>query len=283
MKEFKDKVAVITGAASGIGRGIAERCVQEEMKVVLADIEKAPLAATEADLKATGATVLAVPTDVSKAKDIEILAQTTYDSFGAVHLLVNNAGVEVLGALWECTVADWEWVLGVNLWGVIHGIRVFVPRMLAQNTDGYIINTASGYGLFSAPNVGIYTVTKHGVMTLSETLYKEFKLRGAKLKVSVLIPGLTKTRMMDAERNRPEALQDAPDAKIISEDAEKLEQDLRTGIENAMSPQQLADIVFNAIRTEKFYILGNPRIKQRVQTRMEDILKERNPTLPTRG
>src|ERR1700733_1304081 len=143
MKEFRDKVAVITGAASGLGRAMAERCVQEGMKVVLADVEVEALTKTEASMKASGATVLAIRTDVSEASDVEALAQKTLEVFGAVHLLCNNAGVGTGSAIWKSTIADWEWIIGVNLWGVIHGVRVFVPIMLEQDTECHIVNTAS--------------------------------------------------------------------------------------------------------------------------------------------
>jgi len=183
MKEFKDRTAVITGAASGIGRAIAEQCARESMKVVLADIEEEALSQAEKEMKAAGASVLAVVTDVSKASDVEALAQKTLDAFGAVHLLCNNAGVGVGGCVWECTIEDWKWVLGVNLWGVINGVRVFVPIMLEQDTECHIVNTASGLGLISSPYPGIYKVTKHAIITLSETLYHEMALRGTNIKV----------------------------------------------------------------------------------------------------
>ncbi len=156
MKEFKGKVAVVTGAASGIGRAIAERLAAEGMTLVLADIEEQALAKTEGELKAKGTTTLAVPTDVSKAGDVEALARKTIDAFGAVHIVCNNAGVGPPGGpLWERTVADWQWILGVNLWGVIHGIRTFIPIMREQDTEGHIVNTASLAGLVSAPWMGI--------------------------------------------------------------------------------------------------------------------------------
>jgi len=210
VKEFKDKVAVITGAASGIGRGIARRCAQEGMKVVLADIEEKALTQTAREMKAGGASVLAVLTDVSKASDVEVLGQKTLDAFGAVHLLCNNAGVGTGATIWESTLADWEWVIGVNLWGVIHGIRVFVPIMLEQDTECHIVNTASVLGLISSPYMGTYKVTKHGIVTLSETLYQELALRGAKIRVSVLCPMWVNTQLMEAERNRPAELRNDP-------------------------------------------------------------------------
>src|SRR5438132_4651738 len=200
MKEFQGKVAVVTGAASGIGRGLAERCAQEGMKVVLADIEEQALMRACQELKAAGAQVLAVQTDVSKILDMEALAQKTIATYGAVHLLFNNAGVGAGTIIWESTLADWEWTLGVNLWGVIHGIRTFVPLMLEQDTEGHIVNTASVAGLTSGPDLGIYKVTKQGVVTLCETLYHELAHRGAKVKVSVLCPVFDKTQINDLVR-----------------------------------------------------------------------------------
>lgn len=280
MKEFKDKVAVITGAASGIGRGIAERCAQEGMQVVLADIEEGALAQAEEDMKAAGANVLAVLTDVSKASDIEALAQRTLDVFGAVHLLCNNAGVGAGTTIWESSLADWEWTIGVNLWGVIYGVRVFVPIMLEQSTECHIVNTASIAGLMSSPGLGIYKVTKHGVITLSETLHHELTDRGAKVKVSVLCPGFVNTRIMDSERNRPGELQNDPVEAKLSSEYEAAVEEFRQAIQAGMSPGQVADYVFRAIRDEKFYILTHPEFKPVVQLRMEDILLERNPTNP---
>jgi NAD(P)-dependent dehydrogenase (short-subunit alcohol dehydrogenase family) len=274
MKEFKDKVAVITGAASGIGRALAERCVQEGMKAVLADVEVDALTKTEASLKASGATVLAVRTDVSQARDVEALAQKALEAFGAVHLLCNNAGVATLGSLWESTLAEWEWVLGVNLWGVIHGVRVFVPLMLAQDTECHLINTASLSGLLSASGVGAYNVTKHGVVTLSETLHRELAERGAKVKVSVLCPGVVQTRILESARNRPGPLPTEPPRRADDDRWEALRQLVQTG----MPPAQVADAVFEAIRNDRFYILTHPEGKEYIRLRMEDILQERSPT-----
>src|SRR3989454_8974881 len=204
MKEFRDRVAVVTGAASGIGRGLAERFAAEGMKVVLADVEQSALDQADAEMRERGATVLPVRTDVSKPQQMEQLAQQTLEAFGAVHIVCNNAGVGGPGGpVWERTLADWQWVLGVNLWGVIHGIRTFVPIMLRQETEGHIVNTASVAGLVSLPMLTIYDVTKHGVVTLSESLYQELAMSGSRLRVSVLCPGFVSTNIMDADRNRP--------------------------------------------------------------------------------
>jgi NAD(P)-dependent dehydrogenase (short-subunit alcohol dehydrogenase family) len=275
MKDFKDKVAVVTGAASGIGRAIAGRCAKEGMRVVLADINKEGLAAAEAELNATGATVLSVPTDVSKASEIEALAQKTLEAFGAVHLLFNNAAVWTTGTIWENTLTDWEWVLGVNLWGVINGVRIFVPLMLEQNTEGRIINSSSMTGLTYSTNIGSYTVTKHGIVALSETLYHELEDRGSKLKVSVLCPGVVNTGIPEAARNRPADMKNVPGER---EEDEQMIGRFRKLFKTGMDPDEVADIVFDAIREDKFYILTHPEEKFRVRERMENILQERNPT-----
>jgi NAD(P)-dependent dehydrogenase (short-subunit alcohol dehydrogenase family) len=275
VNQFKDKVAVITGAVSGIGRALADRCVREGMKTVLADVEGEALTKTAASLKAAGATVLAVRTDVSQARDVEALAQKTLEAFGAVHLLCNNAGVGTAGSLLETTLAEWEWVMGVNLWGVIHGVRVFAPLMLAQDTECHIVNTASDAGLISGPGLGSYKVTKHGVVTLSETLYHELAERGAKVKVSVLCPGIVNTRIMDSARNRPGP---PPTTGSLSPASKTQWEFLRQLVQAGMPPAQVADTVFEALRKDKFYILTHPEDKAYVRTRMDDILQERNPT-----
>jgi NAD(P)-dependent dehydrogenase (short-subunit alcohol dehydrogenase family) len=277
VKEFKDKVAVITGAASGIGRAIAERCVRQGMKAVLADVEAEALARTEASLKGSGAAVLAVRTDVSQARDIEALARKALEAFGAVHLLCNNAGVATIGSVWESPLADWEWLVGVNLWGVVHGVRVFVPLMLAQDTECHIVNTAFLSGLLSLPGSGAYNVTKHAVVTLSETLHHELAERGAKVKVSVLCPGIVNTRIMESARNRPGHL---PAAGPLDPASGARWEAIRQLVQAGTPPGQVADAVFEALRKDQFYILTHPEGKEYVRTRMEDILQERNPTPP---
>ena len=181
MKEFKDKVAVITGAASGIGYGLAEHAAGEGMKVVLADVEESALKKAEKAIKALGAATLAVKTDVSKAEDVKSLTDKTLDKFGAVHLLCKNAGVSSVGpSIWENTLLDWQWTLGVNLWGVIHGLHYFVPIMLKQSTESHIVNTASAAGLLTGPGSSPYYITKHGVVVLSEILYRELNREAIK-------------------------------------------------------------------------------------------------------
>ena len=264
-------VAVITGAASGIGRGMAKRFAAEGMSVVLADIEVEPLAKLETDLRATGATVLAVRTDVSNADDVENLAVQTLDTFGAVHILCNNAGVVCSRPIWEHTLADWEWVLGVNLWGVIHGIRAFVPRMLTQETECHIVNTASILGLVRGPGEGIYKVSKHGVVVLSETLADELAQKGSQIQVHVLCPGWVRTGILDADRNRPNTLQNLSE-KSHHHQVVGNSRNVQAEMEAGMSPAEVADHVYNAIQTGTFYIHTHPEHKTWVRERMEGIL-----------
>jgi NAD(P)-dependent dehydrogenase (short-subunit alcohol dehydrogenase family) len=287
MRDLKGRVAVITGAASGIGRGLAERCAHEGMKVVLADVEEAALVKAEEELKASGASTLAVLTDVSKPDDVEALARKTLDAFGAAHLLCNNAGINGGLFTWESSLADWQWIMGVNLWGVIHGVRTFVPIMLEQGDDCHIVNTASMAGLLSAP-AGIYAVTKHGVVSLSETLFHELALSDASIGVSVLCPGYVNTNIAKAGRNRPPELQNEPSVKMEREKlaatpaAEAVRQANVAALREGMSPLQVADEVLAAVREKKFYILANAGpFRAMAHTRLEDVKQERNPTIPT--
>jgi NAD(P)-dependent dehydrogenase (short-subunit alcohol dehydrogenase family) len=275
MKDFKDRVAVVTGGASGIGRGLAERFGAEGMKVVLADIEEKALKQAEAEFREKGVDVLAVQTDVSKAEEIEKLAQQTLNAFGAVHIVCNNAGVAgAWGATWENTLADWNWIMGVNLWGVIHGVRTFLPIMLQQGEEGHIVNTASLAGLM--PGAGIYGVTKQAVVALSESLYNELKLANAKIGVSVLCPAWVNTSIADAARNRPAELanlaEPGPDPR-----REQIDEVVRNFLKNGKSPAEIADQVINAIRDEELYIITHPEMDGIIKTRFDNILARQNP------
>ena len=278
MKQFKDKVAVITGAASGIGKAIAQRCVKEEMKVVLADINEEDLHKTESELKANGGNVLSVKIDVSKRDDMENLAQRTLETFGEVHLLVNNAGVGAGRSPWDSTWSDWEWSINVNLWGVINGVKIFTPIMLDQNTDGHIVNTASFAGLAVGSSPAPYSVTKHAVVALSESLYLSLEQRRALVKVSVLCPGFVKTNIMNSIRNRPVELQNDP-VEIPPHLQAHLDF-MNASVDTGMPPHQVADHVFNAIRDEKFYIQTHPEWLPAIKLRVDNLLSGENPQNP---
>ncbi|HWH47927.1 MAG TPA: SDR family oxidoreductase [Burkholderiales bacterium] len=276
MKEFKHRVAVVTGGASGLGRAMALRFAREGMKVVLADVQADALKKTATEFEQAGLPVLAVRTDVSEEKDVKALADKAFKTFGGVHILCNNAGVAPGGTVWEHTEKDWEWTLGVNVWGVIHGIRAFVPRMLEQNTDGHVVNTASVAGLLSLPGMSVYCVSKHAVVTLTECLHHDLAGLGARVKASVLCPAYVPTAISDSERNRPASLLE--NRKKSAEDLKREEQ-LRHAVQSGrISAEQVADLVLEAVKAEKFYILPHQKIKPAIEIRMQDILQEREPT-----
>jgi len=281
VKEFKDRVAVVTGGASGIGRAMADRFGAEGMKVVLADVEEEALRLAEAEMREKGVDVIGVRTDVSKAEDFEKLAQQALDAFGAVHVVCNNAGVAgAWGPVWANTLDDWNWIMGVNLWGVIHGIRTFVPIMLEQGDEGHIVNTASLAGLM--PGRGIYGVTKQAVVALSESLYNDLKLADAKIGVSVLCPGWVDTKIIDAARNRPAELSKTVDA---ASDAQRQMMDaaVRNFLKTGLQPSQVAEQVFEAVRDDKLYVITHPDMDFIFRQRFEDIMSRKNPTASLLG
>jgi NAD(P)-dependent dehydrogenase (short-subunit alcohol dehydrogenase family) len=276
VKEFKGKVAVITGGASGLGLAIAHRAAKEGMKLVLADIEQAALTKAEDELKRAGAEVIGVKTDVSKAADVEALAKKTLDAFGKVHLVCNNAGVGGIRLkTWEASLEDWQWVLGVNVWGVIHGVRTFTPIMLAQDEPCHMVNTASVAGLLSPSGMSVYNVSKHAVVALSETMFQDLALAKAKLQVSVLCPAFVSTGIWNSARNRPKELSAGIDAAEEKRRAEEVKAVLDKG---RLTAADVANMVFAAIEAEKFYIITHAKIKGPVEIRMQDILLDRNPT-----
>ena len=277
MKDFANKVAVITGAASGIGLGLAKHCASENMKVVLADIEEDALNMAERKLSAIGTSVLAVRTDVSKAEDVKHLSERTLKKFGRIDLLFNNAGVASgVSNIWESTEADWRWVLDVNLFGVVNGIRTFVPIMLEQGTEAHIINVASIAGMMSYYFDAPYHVSKCAVVALSEQLHFSLTLRNAPIKTSVLCPGYIKSNILSAARNRPAILQNEENRSLSTPNAAIMER-VQSGIENGMPPEELAAYVFEAIRADRFYILSHPEFGPLVNKRCEDILDRENP------
>ncbi len=278
MREFKGKVAVVTGAASGIGRGLADRFAAEGMKVVLADVEQPALDNAAAEMTAAGASVLAVRTDVSKLSDVQALAAAAVEKFGGVHVLCNNAGVGGGGALsWEMPQADWEWVLGVNLWGVIYGVRTFVPLMLKSGEEGHVVNTASVAGLIAGAGGPAYSVTKSGVVSYSETLFHEFAaVSGGKLHVSVLCPALTNTRIIESGRNKP----GGPEPEPAAGTEERAMLDMIRGIfAGGMPPSEVARQVFEAIQNERFYVLTHPEHNDRIRMRCDAIVGDGTPPL----
>ncbi|HEY8022961.1 MAG TPA: SDR family oxidoreductase [Burkholderiaceae bacterium] len=283
MKNFKDKVAVITGGASGFGLEFANIAAGLGMKLVLADVQRDALDKVAAQFEAHGVSVIARICDVSKADQVQALADTTMEKFGAVHLVFNNAGVGSGGLLWENTEADWEWVLGVNLWGVIHGVRIFTPLMLAcaKNEPGYeghIVNTASMAGLLNAPTMGVYNVSKHAVVSLSESLYQDLKLVEAPINASVLCPYFVPTGISQSHRNRPSDMQNKS-APTASQKAAQMMSDKAVN-SGKVTAAEVAQRTFDAIRDEKFYIFSHPEALGNVQHRMEDIVHQRNPGDP---
>jgi len=278
MKAFAGKVAVITGAASGFGREFARIGAQLGMKLALADIQADALAATVDELRAQGALAFGEAVDVSRAADVERLAQRTLDAYGAVHLLFNNAGVAAGGLIWEQTLKDWEWVLGVNLWGVVHGVRTFVPIMLAQGDECHVVNTASVAGLLSPQLMGVYNVSKHGVVTLTETLHQDLRVTGARIGVSLLCPAFVPTGIAQSHRHRPASLRDesAPTASMIA--AQKASE--KAVSSGRISAGEVAQMTFDAIRENRFYVITHPKILASVELRLHDVIAQRNPTDP---
>jgi len=278
MQDFKGKTAVVTGAASGIGRALAERFASAGMRVVLADVEEAPLREAEESLLERGVEAVGVRTDVRKLESIEELHARALEAFGKVHVLCNNAGVGSGGLTWQSANADWEWVLGVNLWGVIHGVRTFLPGMLEHGEDGHIVNTASMAGMVAGPFMGPYNVSKFGVVALSETLFHELNMTQAKIGVSVLCPGWVSTNIADSSRNRPEDLPATPPAAPVG--GPQMQDVMRDLLASGMAPRELAESVFSSIEERRFYILTHPEMKGAIRARFDAILEERDPGSP---
>jgi NAD(P)-dependent dehydrogenase (short-subunit alcohol dehydrogenase family) len=283
MKEVSGRVAVVTGAASGIGRGMCEAFVEAGMRVVLSDVEQEALERTTQALRAAGAEVHAVVTDVAKPEQVEALAEQTLGKYGAVHVVCNNAGVvtETVPG-WGGTLDDWNWILGVNLMGVIYGVRTFLPILIDQGEGGHIVNTASLAGLVTGGNIP-YAVTKFGVVALSEGVYLELKQGGYRPSISVLCPGWVNTNILDCARNRPPELADTGTpmtGPVADAFREWVTEQLRHGVD----PRRVGDQVLAAIRDDRFYILTHPDWNHLIERRMRTILAGDNPsTLPPPG
>jgi NAD(P)-dependent dehydrogenase (short-subunit alcohol dehydrogenase family) len=279
MKELAGKVAVITGAGSGFGREFARIGAREGMKLVLADVQQDALDGAVEEMRGAGAEALGVIADVSSAADVERLAARAWERFGAVHLLFNNAGVAGGGGFaWESSLKDWQWILGVNVMGVVHGIRAFVPRMLKQDCECHVVNTASAAGLVSAPLMSAYNVSKHAVVTLSETFFHDLRVANAKVGVSVLCPAFVPTNIRSSERNRPPQLSDdAPPTPSQVAARERSEKAVSSG---RLSAAEVASMTFEAVRENRFYVITHPKMLASVELRMQDILARRNPTDP---
>ena len=274
MDSFTGKTAVVTGAASGIGRALVDKCLSEGMNVVLADVEKDALNRALERLGHAGSRVIGVETDVSRPEALDELADATLRAFGAVHLLFNNAGVGAGTTAWESTLEDWTWVIGVNLWGVIHGIRSFVPIMLGQNEAGYVVNTASIAGLVKGHHSASYATTKHAVVALSEQLAVEFERTGAKLKVAVICPSWVNTRINESGRNRPASLQNPPSATPPTPEALKRWEELQAVMVQATPASVIADFTFAGLRAGKLYLLPHAESHEWVQRRFDGIAKD---------
>jgi len=281
MKNLSGKVAVVTGAASGIGLAFCKRFAAEGMKLVMVDIEGAALERAIAELP-SGTEVLSSVTDVSSAEQMDALAARCFERFGTVHVVCNNAGVGGGGGpTWALSTHDWQWVLGVNLWGVIHGIRAFVPKLVAQN-EGYVVNTASVAGLTSHPGIGPYNVSKHGVVTLSETLLNELRMAKSAVGVSVLCPGFVSTRIHESDRNRPDALKEV--GRTLTDAQRKQTADgqamIAALIAGGQAPDLIADKTLAAIREQRFYILTHPEMNPLIAQRHQNIAEGKDPPSP---
>ena len=281
MEDFEGRVAVITGGASGIGLAMAERFAAEGMRLAVADIEEDALDAAAKRLADGGAEVLAVPCDVSKAEDVDAFAERVRERLGSYHVVCNNAGVGGHGfPTWATPTSEWQWLLGVNVWGVIHGINAFVPALVEQD-EGHVVNTASVAGLTSLPFMAPYSASKHAVVAISEALCHDLTMLGSKVKVTVLCPGFIKTRIADANRNwlehlGPEPTSDHPAGEVI-------EPLVRGLVEAGQPPDELAGQVVDAIRTGRFLVITDPELSQKAVEGRASLLEGSDPEMPPLG
>ncbi len=288
MIDHRGKVAVITGAASGLGLGIARSCASRGMKLALADIQDSELERIAGEMHKKGLDVLALTTDVAEVDNMEWLAHRVYQRFGDVHYLFNNAGVLGKTSMLDAMLKDWEWIIGVNMWGIIHGVRAFVPRMLAGGKEGRVINIAGGAGFLSGPGLGIYRMTKHAVVALSESLYHELAIIGSDIKVSVVSPAFIKTGIMGAEKNRPSRLQNIAGTPVNNPGEEAILGFFNRQVNNGPEPESIAEAIWAGIDSQKFYIFA-PSLsedlftRKAMQLRFDAIIAEENPVNPFVG
>jgi NAD(P)-dependent dehydrogenase (short-subunit alcohol dehydrogenase family) len=279
VKEFAGKVAVVTGAGSGMGRAFARRFAREGMKIVAADIETGALDQAVGELLASGAEAIGVAADVSSFQAVRELADAAVAAYGRVHVVCNNAGVEgyLDGAIWEATSNDWQWTLGVNLMSVVHGVRVFVPLLLAQGEEGHVVNTVSMTAVTAGRNM--YGITKHAVLALTEVLHADLRERGAPIGVSALCPGIIATNLFHGSRNRPQELRDhtpAPGA----ERGRGLRERMHARLAEGMPPAEVADQLIEAIREDRLYVLTDHDWDEQISERSANILTGTNPVIP---
>ncbi len=284
MKSFRGRTAVITGAASGFGLELSRLAAREGMNVVMVDVQQDALNTAQSEVQVLaaeqGGKTLAHRLDISKAGEVEALGAAVLAAFGVPHLVINNAGVGAGGLVWENTVADWEWVLGVNLMGVVHGVRVFVPHMVKAAAadagyEGHVVNTASMAGLLSPPTMGIYNVSKHAVVTLTETLHQDLSLMTDRVHASLLCPYFVPTGIHRSDRNRADSAAPLTHSQRVSQAMT----DKAVG-SGKVTAAQVAALVFDAVRAQRFYIYSHPKALKSVQTRLEDIMQARNPSDP---
>jgi len=279
MKDVNGKVAVITGAASGIGRGMAESFADAGIQLVLSDVRRDALEQTTQELRAAGAKVIGVPADVSKAEDVQALAQAALDHYGSVHILCNNAGVGAgAKSTWDATLNDWNWLLGVNLMGVVHGVHFFMPILLRQEAGGHIVNTASLAGLTSGGGAALYSTSKFGVVALSEHVYLELKQMSAKVSISVLCPGFVSTDIQ-AHSERLQAEFSTASERPQGPFAEAFRDWFAEQVKAGLAPRQVGDQVLAAIQADRFYVLTHPEFTSRIERRNQRIVSGKNPEL----
>lgn len=286
--DHRGEVAVITGAASGLGLGIARACAAREMKLALADIQGSELNRIAKELQKEGLDVLALTTDVAEVDDVELLAHRVYQRFGEVRYLFNNAGVLGKTSMLDAMLKDWEWIIGVNMWGIIHGVRAFVPRMLDGGKEGRVVNIAGVAGFISGPGLGIYSMTKHAVVALSESLHHELAITGSKIKVSVVSPAFIKTGIMEAEKNRPSRLKSIAGFPVDNSAEETILGYFKHQVDNGPEPETIAEAIWAGIDNRKFYIF-TPSLsedlltRKAIQHRYDAIITGNNPINPFSG